>query len=43
MGSPGFLEGLERATRAFLGVIDQINEMTLAELQTPKMSQCRVC
>ena len=30
-------EGMERATRAFLSVIDQVNEMTLAELRTPTM------
>ena len=28
-------EGLERATRAFLSVIDQVNEMTLTELRAP--------
>ena len=30
-------EGLERATRAFLSVIDQVNEMTLTELRAPGM------
>ena len=30
-------EGMERATRAFLSVIDQVNEMTLAELRPPSM------
>jgi hypothetical protein len=30
-------EGMERATRAFLSVIDQVNEMTLAELRSPTM------
>ena len=30
-------EGMERATRAFLSVIDQVNEMTLAELRAPTM------
>lgn len=30
-------EGLERATRAFLSVIDQVNTMTLAELRAPNM------
>ena len=30
-------EGMERATRAFLSMIDQINEMTLAELRAPTM------
>ena len=30
-------EGMERATRAFLSVIDQVNEMTLAELRSPSM------
>ena len=30
-------EGLERATRAFLSVIDQVNEMTLTELRSPAM------
>ena len=30
-------EGMERATRAFLSVIDQANEMTLAELRAPTM------
>ena len=42
-GKPGFLEGMERATWAFLSVIDQITEMTLAELRTPTMFQRRVC
>ena len=30
-------EGMERATRAFLSVIDQANEMTLSELRAPTM------
>ena len=30
-------EGLERATRAFLSVIDQVNERTLTELRAPSM------
>ena len=30
-------EGLKRATRAFLSVIDQVNEMTLTELRSPAM------
>ena len=30
-------EGLARATRAFLNVIDQVNEMSLTELQAPSM------
>jgi hypothetical protein len=30
-------EGMERATRAFLSVIDQANEMTLRELRAPTM------
>ena len=29
-------EGMERATRAFLSIIDQTNEMTLAELRPPR-------
>ena len=30
-------EGMERPTRAFLSVIDQVNEMTLVELRAPTM------
>ena len=30
-------EGLARATRAFLSVIDEVNEMTLTELRAPSM------
>ncbi len=29
--------GMERATRAFLSVIEQVNEMTLVELRAPTM------
>ena len=29
-------EGMERATRAFLGIIDQANGMSLAELRAPE-------
>ena len=32
-------EGLERATRAFLSVIDQANGMTLAELRAPVLNE----
>ncbi len=30
-------EGMERATRAFLSVLDQANRMTLSELRAPGM------